>query len=62
MSVARTSRVAVAIKFCAVAPNICGHLSTERAPYQPFSAHNVDVALRFLENLYTFLLSNMYKS
>jgi len=62
MSVAQKSRVAVTIKFCAVAPNICRHLSTERAPYQSFSAHNFNVTLRFLEYLYTFLLSNMYKS
>lgn len=62
MSVAQKSRVAVAIKFCAVAPDICGHLSTELAAYQRFSAQNFDVASRFLENLFTFLLRNMYKS
>lgn len=62
MSVAQKSRIAVANKFCTVASNICGHLSTELALYQLFSAQNFDVASRFLENLRTLLLSDMYKS
>ena len=61
MSVAQKSQVAVSIKFCTEASNICGHLSTELAPYQPFSAQNFDVAPRFLENFCTILLSDMYK-